>query len=109
VRTGNGVPLDYADAAEFRRQHYAFLVSEAEFDAALARIKEAGIAFDADFNRAGRGEINHLSGGRGVYFEDPDGRLGCVGGRDEPGHDVLLYLRFIRLFADGSYAVIAAR
>ena len=75
VRTGNGVTLDYADATEFRRQHYAFLVGEAEFDAALDRIKRAGIAFYADFNRAGRGQINHFYGGRGVYFEDPDGHL----------------------------------
>ena len=53
VRTSNGVTLDYADAADFRRQHYAFLVGESEFDAALSRIKAAGIAFYADFNRAG--------------------------------------------------------
>src|ERR1700756_4397568 len=75
VRTSNGVTLDYADAADFRRQHYAFLVSESEFDAALSRIKTAGIAFYADFNRAGRVQINHLYGGRGVYFDDPDGHL----------------------------------
>jgi catechol 2,3-dioxygenase-like lactoylglutathione lyase family enzyme len=75
VRTSNGVTLDFADATEFRRQHYAFLVSEPEFDAALSRIKRAGIAFYADFNRAGHGEINHLYGGRGLYFDDPDGHL----------------------------------
>jgi catechol 2,3-dioxygenase-like lactoylglutathione lyase family enzyme len=75
VRTSNGVTLDYADAADFRRQHYAFLVSESEFDAALSRIKAADIAFYADFNRAGRGQINHLYGGRGLYFDDPDGHL----------------------------------
>ena len=75
VRTGNGVTLDFADASEFRRQHYAFLVTEEEFDAALSRLKSAGVAVYADFNRAGRGEINHLYGGRGVYFDDPDGHL----------------------------------
>lgn len=75
VRTSNGVTLDFADAAEFRRQHYAFLVNEEEFDAALSRIKNAGVAFYADFNRAGRSEINYLYGGRGVYFDDPDGHL----------------------------------
>jgi len=73
VRTSNGVTLDYAEAADFRRQNYAFLVSESEFDAALSRIKAADIAFYADFNRAGRGQINHLYGGRGLYFDDPDG------------------------------------
>jgi catechol 2,3-dioxygenase-like lactoylglutathione lyase family enzyme len=75
VRTANGVTLDFAEASEFRRQHYAFLLSEQEFDAALSRIKSADIAYYADFNRDGRGQINQLYGGRGVYFEDPDGHL----------------------------------
>src|SRR5215472_12711163 len=51
------------------------LVGESEFDTAISRIKSAGIAFYADFNRDGRGKINHLYGGRGVYFDDPDGHL----------------------------------
>jgi len=75
VRTGNGVTLDFAEAAEFRRGHYAFLVGEQEFDSALARVRDAGAVFYADFNRDGRGQINHLYGGRGFYFEDPDGHL----------------------------------
>lgn len=75
VRTGNGVTLDFADAVEFRPQHYAFLVSEEEFDGALSRIKSASVAFYADFTRSGRGEINHLYGGRGFYFDDPNGHL----------------------------------
>jgi catechol 2,3-dioxygenase-like lactoylglutathione lyase family enzyme len=75
IRLANGVTLDFAEAANVRPQHFAFLVGEAEFDAALTRLKHAGTAFYADFNRAGRGEINHLYGGRGVYFDDPDGHL----------------------------------
>ena len=75
VRTGNGVTLDFADATDFRPQHCAFLVSEEEFDRALIRIKSAGIEFYASFRGAGRGEINHLYGGRGVYFDDPNGHL----------------------------------
>jgi catechol 2,3-dioxygenase-like lactoylglutathione lyase family enzyme len=75
VRTSNGVTLDFADATEFQRKHYAFLVSEQEFDTALSRIKDAGVAFYADFSRDGRGQINHLYGGRGLYFDDPDGHL----------------------------------
>ena len=67
--------LDFAEAAEFRRQHYAFLVGEQEFDTALSQIKSAGISYYADFNRDGRGEINHHYGGRGFYFDDPDGHL----------------------------------
>jgi catechol 2,3-dioxygenase-like lactoylglutathione lyase family enzyme len=75
LRLANGVTLDFADAASFRPLHFAFLVGEAEFDAALARLQSAGAAFYASFDRSGRGEINHLYGGRGVYFDDPNGHL----------------------------------
>jgi catechol 2,3-dioxygenase-like lactoylglutathione lyase family enzyme len=75
VQTSNGITLDFADSDEVRPGHYAFLVSESEFDAALGRLREAGIEYYADFDQAGRGEINHLYGGRGVYFHDPSGHL----------------------------------
>lgn len=75
VKTGNGVTLDFSDAEGFRPQHYAFLVSEAEFDAALGRIRAQGVKHYANFRRERPGEINHLYGGRGVYFDDPDGHL----------------------------------
>ena len=75
VRTGNGVTLDFEEARNFRPHHCAFLVSEAEFDAALARLKKSGAPFYANYRREGRGEINHLYGGRGVYFDDPSGHL----------------------------------
>jgi hypothetical protein len=39
VKTRNGVTLDFSDSADFRPQHYAFLVSDAEFEAALTRIR----------------------------------------------------------------------
>ncbi len=75
VQMSNGVTLDFADADEISGQHYAFLVGEAAFDAALARIRKARIEFYAEFSGEGRGEINHLYGGRGVYFHDPNGHL----------------------------------
>jgi catechol 2,3-dioxygenase-like lactoylglutathione lyase family enzyme len=75
VKTGNGVTLDFSDSEGFRPQHYAFLVSEAEFDAALARIRASGVKHYANFRRERPGEINHLYGGRGVYFDDPNGHL----------------------------------
>ncbi|HUC68158.1 MAG TPA: VOC family protein [Stellaceae bacterium] len=75
VRTSNGVTLDFADSRDFRPQHYAFLVSEPEFDAALGRLKRGGIKFCAHFDGSGPGEVNHLHGGRGVYFGDPNGHL----------------------------------
>ncbi|MBV8084859.1 MAG: VOC family protein [Chloroflexi bacterium] len=75
VRTTNGVTLDYVMQPEVQPGHYAFLVSDAEFDAAFERLKERDVKFYADFDGAGPGEINHLYGGRGVYFNDPDGHL----------------------------------
>ncbi len=69
VRTGNRVTLDFSDSVDFRPQHYAFLVGDVEFDAALARIRAAGVAHYANFRRERPGEINRLYGGRGVYFE----------------------------------------
>ena len=43
VKTANGVTLDYDTREEFRPGHYAFLVSDAEFDAAFARIRAQGV------------------------------------------------------------------
>ena len=54
-------------------RHFAFLVSEPEFDAIFARIQQQGLAYWADPARTRKGEINHHDGGRGVYFEDPNG------------------------------------
>lgn len=74
VETANGVTLDFVSAGEPGvPQHYAFLVSEAEFDEAFARIVQAGITYWADPHGRYPGEINHNDGGRGVYFTDPSG------------------------------------
>lgn len=73
VRLANGVTLDYMDRAQVAPQHYAFLVSEEEFDAAFARIREAGLPYFADPGFSRPGEIGTRWGGRGVYFPDPDG------------------------------------
>jgi catechol 2,3-dioxygenase-like lactoylglutathione lyase family enzyme len=74
VEADNGVSLDFADDhGEVRPQHYAFLVSEAEFDAIFARIEEREIEYFANPDASGRGEINQRDGGRGCYFSDPAG------------------------------------
>ncbi|MFD8646487.1 VOC family protein [Streptomyces mirabilis] len=74
VQMPNGVTLDYMDTAEpISPQHYAFLVSEDDFDAIFARIREAGLTYWADPHHHHPGEINHNDGGRGAYFDDPNG------------------------------------
>ena len=77
VEVGNEVTLDFLDAEgmEIQVQHYAFLVSDAEFDAIFARIKERGLEYWADPGRTEKGRINRHFGGRGVYFQDPSGHL----------------------------------
>jgi catechol 2,3-dioxygenase-like lactoylglutathione lyase family enzyme len=75
VTTSNGVTLDFASipAGSIVPQHYAFLVSEAEFDAAFEKIRAAGVEFFADPHGKQPGRINHNDGGRGIYFPDPGG------------------------------------
>jgi len=76
VEADNGVSLDFAQTTgAITPQHYAFLVGEEEFDAAFDRIRGQDLPYWADPGRARPGEINHRDGGRGVYFEDPDGHL----------------------------------
>ena len=69
--------LDFIDAGgePIYRQHYAFLIDEPDFDRIFARIRERALAYWADPFKQKPGEINHHYGGRGVYFEDPDGHL----------------------------------
>lgn len=76
VEAANGVSLDFMVAdGDITSQHYAFLVSEAEFDDIFDRIQERGLEHWADPARRRPGEINHNDGGRGVYFPDPDGHF----------------------------------
>lgn len=75
VQTGNGVTLDFVDSQDVRTQHYAFLVDDAEFDAAFAKIQGRGIAYWADPHKHQPQAINRHWGGRGVYFDDPNGHL----------------------------------
>lgn len=75
VQTANGVTLDFAtiDPGSITMQHYAFLISEEEFDAAFAEIERLGVEYFADPHGEQSGEINHNDGGRGLYFIDPSG------------------------------------
>ncbi len=71
VETANGVGLDYDDRWGSVPGHYAFLVSEEEFDAIFSRITERGIRYWADPGHQKENVINN--NGRGFYFEDPSG------------------------------------
>ena len=74
VKADNDVSLDFAEiTGTVTPQHYAFLVSETEFDEIFGRIKERGLDYWAGPGHSGPGGINTRDGGRGVYFDDPDG------------------------------------
>ncbi len=76
VRVNESLTLDFADASDVRSQHYAFVVSEDEFDAIFGRITDEGVAFGSGPYSADDGEINHRRGGRGLYFRGgPDPHL----------------------------------
>lgn len=74
VETANDVQLDFADDhGRVHPQHYAFIVSESEFDEIKTRIEERGLTYWADpFHRV-ENDVNHDDGGRGLYWDDPDG------------------------------------
>ena len=77
VELGNEVTLAFLDAGDMQVQvqHYAFLVSEQEFDQIFGRIQARKMKYWADPGQKQAGEINRHFGGRGVYFEDPSGHL----------------------------------
>ncbi|MFC7547857.1 VOC family protein [Plantactinospora sp. GCM10030261] len=74
VALTNGVSLDFYPATgTVRSQHYAFLVSEEEFDQIFARIQDRGLMWWADPGHQRPREHNTNDGGRGLYWSDPDG------------------------------------
>jgi catechol 2,3-dioxygenase-like lactoylglutathione lyase family enzyme len=77
VELANGVSLDFivAEEDELIVEHYAFLVDEPEFDTIFGRIRERGLPFWADPAKRKAGQINTHDGGRGVYWNDPNGHM----------------------------------
>jgi catechol 2,3-dioxygenase-like lactoylglutathione lyase family enzyme len=76
VKTQNDVNLDFMTTGqEIQPRHYAFLVSESEFDEIFVRVKAKKLTFWANHKKEHPGEINHNDGGRGFYFGDPNGHL----------------------------------
>jgi catechol 2,3-dioxygenase-like lactoylglutathione lyase family enzyme len=76
VQVDNEVSLDFADDhGRVHPQHYAFLVDESEWDEIFGRIRERGLTYWADPMKKQPGEFNTNDGGRGVYWEDPNGHF----------------------------------
>jgi catechol 2,3-dioxygenase-like lactoylglutathione lyase family enzyme len=76
VDVDNGVSLDFYEVQDaIHPQHYAFLVSESEFDEIFGRIRQRDLPYWADPGQERLGEINTNDGGRGLYWEEPSGHL----------------------------------
>lgn len=66
---------DYSPGERFDVHHYAFHVSDEEFNQIFARVKEAGLAYGSEPGHPDNGKLNNWNGGKGVYFRDPSGHL----------------------------------
>lgn len=77
VRINDTLTFDFDErfGERFDWHHYAFHVSEEEFDAIFERVKAAGIVYGSSPWSLEDGQINNWRGGRGVYFRDPNGHL----------------------------------
>lgn len=75
VRVNDELTLDFDNAESFEPHHYAFHVSDDEFDAIFRRVQEAGIPFGSEPRSTANRQLNYRNGGRGVYFHDADGHL----------------------------------
>ena len=76
VQVNESLTLDFADEPDVQESHhYAFHVSEEEFDAIFSRVKARGLAYGSGPYSHTDGRINRRRGGRGFYFEDPNGHL----------------------------------
>ena len=76
VRINESLTLDFSDEPEIGPSlHYAFHVSDAEFEAIFSRVKAKALPYGSEPDSPTDGHINTRRGGRGFYFEDPNGHL----------------------------------
>ncbi len=75
VQVNESLTLDFADEPAPQSHHYAFHVSDEEFEAIFDRVKAKGIPYGGGpYNRAD-GQLYSRRGGRGFYFDDPNGHV----------------------------------
>ena len=75
VYVNDSLTFDFDNRDSFESHHYAFHISDAEFDAILGRVKAAGRKWGSGPRSHEDGQINTRRGGRGFYFADLDGHL----------------------------------
>jgi catechol 2,3-dioxygenase-like lactoylglutathione lyase family enzyme len=70
VKVNDTLSLDFADRENFEHQHFAFLVTDEDFDAILGRVKAEGLKYGSSPGTTDDMQINHRHQGRGFYFRD---------------------------------------
>ena len=75
MRINETLTIDFDNWDNFERHHYAFKVSEAEFDGIFQRVRDEGLAYGSGPFSPDDMTVNHRGGGRGFYFKDPNGHL----------------------------------
>jgi catechol 2,3-dioxygenase-like lactoylglutathione lyase family enzyme len=75
VRVNESLTLDFDDRDRFESHHYAFKMSEGDFDAIFGRIQAEDIPYGSGPYSLEDRKINRRGGGRGVYFRDPNGHV----------------------------------
>ena len=75
VRIDENLNFDWDNRESFDHHHYAFVVTDQQFDDIFGRLKSEGASYGSQPNSPANSEINNRRGGRGLYFADPDGHL----------------------------------
>src|SRR5438128_2422810 len=75
VRVNETLTLDFDDDDHFDIHHYAFHVSDPEFDAIFKRVQEAGIAYGSDPWNLENKQLNYWNGVKGFYVRGPNGHI----------------------------------
>jgi catechol 2,3-dioxygenase-like lactoylglutathione lyase family enzyme len=75
VRVNDTLTLLFDEDPSFESHHYAFHVSDAEFDAIFNRMRAAKLPYGSAPWSLEDGKLNDWNGGRGVYFKDPNGHV----------------------------------
>jgi catechol 2,3-dioxygenase-like lactoylglutathione lyase family enzyme len=75
VRVNEDLTLDFDKAESFEHHHYAFHVSDSEFDTILQRVQESRIPYGSEPRSLENGQLNSRKGGWGFYFRDPNGHV----------------------------------
>lgn len=75
VKVNDTLTLDFDNSQRFEFHHYAFHVSDDEFEAIFDRIKGAGLKYGSTPWSREDMQLNNWRGGRGVYFSDPNGHI----------------------------------